>query len=368
MRVLQVINSLYWGGVQELQVTLATAAQKSGISLSLASLGADEDTPYRARLERLGVPVRTFPARKLYDSKRILALSGFMRRESFDLVHTHLSSSNIVGAFAARTAGIPLIATLHVPNIDGNALRKRLNVWVLRNLMDSVTAIGPTIAETYPHNLKRKPIRVIPNAVYLPPEFPAEERLKIRCEIIGGADGPVIISAGRLDQFKGFEDLLNGIAHLRRAYPSLCLLIAGAGSLYSALQAQIQVQDLTRQVHLLGGRGDVPRLLAASDIYVSASYSEGMSISILEAMAAGLPVVATCAGENSRLVLPSTGILIPVGDPQALAAGIARLIDSPKLRSSLGAEGRCQVSRLYNVETWFDRIRSLYEEILERHP
>lgn len=367
MRVLQVIDSLYWGGVQELQVTLATAAQKSEVSLSLASLGADEDTPYRARLERLGVPVLTFPARKLYDWKRILALASFMRCESFDLVHTHLRSSNIAGAFAARLAGIPVVATLHLPNMDSNPLRKWLNVWVLRSLMHSVIAVGPVVAETFFNGLGRKPIRVIPNAVCLPPEFSAEERMKLRLEVTGSSNGPVIISTGRLNQVKGYEDLLNAIAHLRRAYPSLRLLIAGAGRLYPVLQEQIQSQDLTAHVLLLGGRRDVPGLLAASDIYASASYLEGMSISILEAMAAGLPVVATCAGENSMFVLPSTGILIPFGDAQALAAALARLIESPELRTSLGVEGRSLVSRLYNVETWFDRIRGVYEEALESH-
>jgi glycosyltransferase involved in cell wall biosynthesis len=365
MRVLQVISSLYWGGVQELQVTLATAAQKSGISLSLASLGADEDTPYRARLERLGVQVQTFPARKIYDWNRILALSGFMHRGAFDLVHTHLTSANIVGAFAARMAGIPLVATLHVPSMGSNPLREGLNAWVLRNLMSTLTAVGATVADSYSNALKSKSVRVIPNAVFLPAEVSVEERLNIRSEIVGRADGPVIVSTGRLDQDKGYEDLLDGIALLCGAYPSLCLLIAGAGGRHATLQEQIQAQGLASQVHLLGGRPDVPRLLAASDIYVSASYIEGMSISILEAMATGLPVVATRAGENSRFVLPSTGILIPIGDVQALAAGIARLIESPELRASLGSEGRSLVSRCYNAETWFDRIRGVYEEVLE---
>jgi glycosyltransferase involved in cell wall biosynthesis len=365
MRVLQVLDSLYWGGVQELQVTLATAARKSGVSLSLASLGANEDTPYRARLERLDVPVFTFPARKLYDWKRILALARFMRQESFDLVHTHLRSSNIVGAFAARIAGLPLIATLHLPNLDTNPRRKWLNVWVLRNLMHRLIAVGPVVSESFSRALRGKPIQVIPNAVYVPPEFSVEERARIRSEITGEAGGPVLISAGRLDQVKGHADLLNGIAHLRSAYPSLCLLIAGAGRLYAALQEQIQVQGLTRQVRLLGGRTDVIRLLTASDIYVSTSYIEGMSISILEAMAAGLPVVATSAGENPIFVLPSTGILVPFGDGQALVAALIRLIESPELRASLGAEGRALVSRHYTVETWFERIRGLYEEVLE---
>jgi glycosyltransferase involved in cell wall biosynthesis len=118
---------------------------------------------------------------------------------------------------------------------------------------------------------------------------------------------------------------------------------------------------------LLGGRSDVPRLLAASDIYVSASYIEGMSISILEAMAAGLPVVGTCVGENSKLILPNIGILIPVGDPSALAKAIAKLVEAPELRSSFGREARSLVSEHHNVESWFEQIRNLYQEVVQRN-
>ncbi|MGZ9225444.1 MAG: glycosyltransferase [Anaerolineales bacterium] len=365
MRVLQVVDSLHWGGVQELLVTLATAAQKSDIDLAVASLRADEDTPYRARLERLGVPVQTFPARRLLDWKRIRALTGFMHRESFDLLHTHLAYSNIVGGFAARASRIPAVATLHLPNIDRSLLRRWLNTWVLRNLMDGLTAVGSITAEKYSTDLQGKPIRVIPNAVYLPSEASMEERMNIRSEILGRVDGPILITTGRLHWTKGHQDLLDGMIHLRRTYPSFCLLLAGAGELYSPFREQIQAQELFKQVHLLGGRSDVPRLLAASDIYVSTSYIEGMSISILEAMAAGLPIVATPAGENSTFIFPSTGILIPFGNSQALVAAITRLIESPELRASLGAEGRSMVSRYYNVETWFARIHDLYAEVVE---
>lgn len=365
MRVLQVIDSLHWGGAQELLVTLAGAAQGSDISLSVANLRGDEDTPYRTRLEKLGVPVQTFPAKKILNPKRFWALSRLMRNESFDLVHTHLMYSNIVGAIGARMYGIPTIATLHVPSIEKNRLRKELNAWVLRNLMHRVVAVGTSIAESYSDALKSKPIRVIPNAVSLTPPLSAEERMKIRYEMIDGAQGPILITVGRLDEAKGYEDLLKGMIELRRVYPSLHLLIVGAGGFYFTLEKQIQNQELAENVHLLGGRDDVPRLLAASDIYVSASYIEGMSISILEAMAAELPIVATCVGENSKLILPTTGILVPVRNSRALAEAIAKMVESPELRTSFGAEARSLVSKLYNVESWFAQIRNLYKDVVE---
>jgi glycosyltransferase involved in cell wall biosynthesis len=130
---------------------------------------------------------------------------------------------------------------------------------------------------------------------------------------------------------------------------------------------QIQNYGLSKQVHLLGGREDVPRLLAASDIYVSASYIEGMSISILEAMAAELPIVATCVGENPKLILPTTGILVPVRNSRALAEAIAKMVESPELRTSFGAEARSLVSKLYNVESWFAQIRNLYKDVVDRN-
>lgn len=361
LRVLQVIDSLHWGGVQQLQVTLAEAARGSDLSLALASLGPDEATPYRARLESLGVCVQIFPSRKLLDLKRILALAGWIRSQKFDLVNTHLMYSNIVGGFAARLTGVPAVATLHLPNrIDPNPLRERLNDWVLRYLMRDLTAVGAAVAEAYAASLHHKPVRVIPNAVPVGPDLPYDERLRIRCAASGSASGPVLISTGRLDEVKGYGDLLKAAALLLSAHPSLQLLIAGEGVLFNSLQEQIRVLGLAGHAHLLGGRTDVPDLLAASDIYVSASYLEGMSISILEALAAGLPVVATHAGENARFITPDIGILSPPGDPAALAAGIAGLLDSPKRCAAMGASGRARIRAQYNVGDWFRRIREVY--------
>lgn len=368
MRVLQVIDSLHWGGVQQLQITFATAARNSDISLSLASLRADEDTPYRACLEDLDVSVSFFPSRKLLNWKRILALSRWMKREDFDLVHTHLPYANIVGALAARLANIPVIATLHVPNVDSTRLRRALNEWTLQHWMQEVIAVGASVAETFPGVADAHHIHIIHNAVRLPQACTAEERTQTRHEIMGSHGGPVLISVGRLDEAKGFDDLLRGVSLIRKKHPSLRVWIVGAGNYLPLLQSRIESQGLSEYVNLLGARADVPRLLAASDVYVSTSRVEGMSISMLEAMAAGLPVVATCAGENSRLVLPTTGVLISIGDIQALADGLDRLLSSPSLRVSLGVEAISIVMQSYNVETWFRQIRSVYLNAVKERP
>lgn len=364
MRVLQVIDSLHWGGVQQLQVTFAHAARNSDLSLSLVSLRAEEDTPYRRRLEEAGVPVVFFPAKNLLNGRRLLQLTRWIKSGGFDLVHTHLPYSNIVGAIAARSANIPVVATLHVPNVDLNPLRKRLNEWTLQHLMQEVMAVGKSVAETFPRVASARPIHVIHNAICLPRAYTSEERIQTRQEVMGSREGPVLISVGRLDQAKGYDDLLQGVSLIRKNHPSMHVWIVGAGAYLDALQRQIELHELSGCVHVLGGRSDVPRLLAASDVYVSTSRMEGMSISILEAMAAGLPLVATCVGENSRLVLPTTGVLIPTGDIQALADGLDRLLASPSLRVSLGVEALSVVMKSYDTKIWIKQIRSIYEDAL----
>lgn len=187
----------------------------------------------------------------------------------------------------------------------------------------------------------------------------------MRNEIMGSHNGPVLISVGRLDESGGFEDLLLGIRLIRKKHPLLRVWMVGIGDHLPGLQSRIEAQRLATYVKLLGARADVPRLLAASDVYVSASHVGGMSIYILQAMAAGLPVIATCAGENSSLVLPTTGVIIPIGDTQSLADGLDRLLASPSLRVALGIEALSVIMRSYSVVAWFGKIRNIYEEAVK---
>jgi len=155
---------------------------------------------------------------------------------------------------------------------------------------------------------------------------------------------------------------------LRRTYPAVALIIAGEGRLESEVQQQIGSMGLTDHVFLLGRRDDVPDLLAASDVYVSASLWEGLSVATLEAMAAGLPVVATQVGEVPRMVVAGAGTMVAPQDPEALAQALASFLESPAKRQLVGATAKAHVARYYDANTWVQQLLALYRGLYTPAP
>ena len=130
------------------------------------------------------------------------------------------------------------------------------------------------------------------------------------------------------------------------------------------LVAHLTELDLQNDVFLLGSRNDVPRLLAAADVYVNSSLREGTPVSVLEAMAAGLPIIATAVGENPFLLSREAGILVPPGQPEKLAAAIIFLLVSPQKRIELGSAARIRIKENYERTTWSRSLLSLYGEVI----
>ncbi|MBU1660371.1 MAG: glycosyltransferase, partial [Chloroflexi bacterium] len=151
-------------------------------------------------------------------------------------------------------------------------------------------------------------------------------------------------------------------AALHQKIPAAYLIIVGGGTLYDQLSEQVAALKLEKHTQLLGARTDVPRLLAASDIYVNASHREGLPLAILEAMSAGLPVVATGVGGVPELV-GGRGILVPPRRPEAFTAALVSLLNDPARQRSLGMAARAHVNHHYAPSPWFEQILAVYQEV-----
>jgi glycosyltransferase involved in cell wall biosynthesis len=365
MRVAQIIDSLKIGGAQKLQLTFAHAARQRNLSLTILSLREDFDTPIPEQLVELGVPALHFPARKLFSPSRMSALASYLRKEKFDVVQTHLTSANIVGPLVARMAGVPAIATLHSASFDprhhGKG-RRALESWALRFGASRVVAVGHVVAGVHKERLGGKPIEVIPNAVLPVEQITDSQREQLRGEISGDSARPLLLSVGRLSLPKGYNDLLSAFDLVRQTYPGCVLAIVGGGDLLESLSKQIHDLRLNGSAFLLGQRNDVQQLLCAADVYVSSSHWEGLPVSVLEAMSAGLPIAATNVGDLPHVVTAETGILVPPKDFRQLARAINRLLSSDSLRKSMGEAARKYVLKNHSPLAWIDRYIRLYEE------
>ena len=175
------------------------------------------------------------------------------------------------------------------------------------------------------------------------------------------------ICVARLDALKGINDLVRGVAECKTMRVGFDLSLVGDGPCRGELEGLVRSLDLSDEISFLGWREDVPALLMHADMYVLASYTEGMPLSILEAMAAGLPVVATAVGGVPELVQDGvTGLLVPPRDPQALAGAMSRLVKDPALRRRMGEAGRRRVEEHFSFDRMVQQYEDLYRELLAR--
>jgi glycosyltransferase involved in cell wall biosynthesis len=376
LRVAQIVDTLKIGGAQALLVTLAEAVPAGALQMDVISLNglpADGRVDVADRLRSVGATVSSLPARRLADPLRFARLYRRLRETPYDLVHTHLTYANILGVSAARLAGKPVAATLHNVRpshhrrsalaLEGPALQRA----------DAVIAVGEQVAAAYRERRPGLPVRVIPNAVRPPLLLPPAERRALRAALTGDPDRPLLIAVGRLTAQKGYCDLLAALQQVAIAAPDVALLIAGDGELRAELLADLERRDLGGRVMLLGLRDDVPALLAAADLYVSAAHWEGLPVALLEAMAAGLPVVATDVGDAPHVVAGAhtsgpAGLLTPTGFPEALAQGIVTLLRDPERCDVMGAAGAARVAADYGAAAWAGRMLDLYAELAHAEP
>ena len=366
MKIVQMIDSLTLGGTQQMLIHLVRNLHPLGIEITIINLRPPVEESIREEFESLGVKVVTFPFVKLFSPRSFYQLLSFLRHERFDLIHAYLTYSNIIASLAGQLVGVPVIGSLrnagHDPN-DYSQKRDLLNTIALRYACTRVLANGFAVAEFGRKSLGDLQIDIIPNAVELVPPLLDHHRRSLRTELIGDADQLLILTVGRLESRKGFPELIKAFADLSMEYPTSVLVIAGGGYLKNELQLLINDLNVQHRVFLLGFRSDVSRLLAVADIYVNSSNAEGMAVSILEAMSAGLPVVATSVGDTPFVIQPGTGVLVPPNNPIELAQALRGLLNSPAERRIIGLAAREHIRNNYGFNMWRQKILELYSRI-----
>lgn len=366
MYIFQMIDGLSTGGAEHLQVTFAKEAKRRGFKMAVISLEEEDDSQYLRELRELGTPVYFFPTKRIFDFKNLYRITKLFWVERPDILHTHLTYSNIIGSMVAHLTRVRVVATLHSTGMD-ERFRASRTEWVekltLRYLMHKIIACGPAVGRHYQIDNKDERVIVIPNAVDYATILPHSERDILRKQIAGDSNRLIVISVGRLESQKGFQDLVDAFSILHSSHPNTFLVIVGGGGFRNIIEQKIKDLSLSEHVRLLGWRTDVPSLLFASDLFVLASHWEGLPISILEAMTAGLPVLATDVGDNAWAI-DSTGMTVPPHKPEILADAMIELLDDPARCITLGQAARARIDGVFNPSIWFDKIISVYQALL----
>jgi len=306
------------------------------------------------------VPVPV-PLRHEGDLVSAWRLARIVKREAIDLIHAHSSHAHSIALLTRMLAGRgKVVVHRRVSNPPKGHLLNRLKY----RMPDRFLCVSEAVAgvlEAY--GVGHGHAVTVPSAVDL-------SRLDVAPADRNGLglaeDSTVILSAGALVKVKDHETLIKAFAAIRPCFPRAVLVLAGGGPLESALREQIRALQLEDAVQMLGHREDVPALLGIADLYVSSSLLEGLGTSVLEALAARVPVVATKAGGIGEMVRTGeTGILVPSGDPEALARAMDEALSHPKATEDWKANGRALVEQHYTAERMVAGTIAVYEELLQ---
>ena len=326
-----------------------------------------------ARTEHVSSLVQ--PPRPHRDAAALARIAAIAKRFRPQIVHTHTAKAGFVGRLAGLGAVRPrpvVVHTYHGHVLEGyfDPMRERAYrsleaflarrtdclVGVSQATVDDLVRLGVAAADRF---------CVVPLGLDLEPfaRLEPDDGLAVRNEIGADEDDVVLTFVGRVVPIKRVDLLLRAVALAGR---SARLVVVGDGEIRGGLEGLSRELGIGGDVSFLGYRRDLPAIAAATDVAVLGSANEGTPVSLIEAAAAGRPAIATRVGGVSEVVTPEIGLLVPSGDPEALAAAITNLAADPGRRARLGATARERALSRYSVQRLVAEIRELYEELLAR--
>ena len=364
LQLLLVVDSLEVGGAERHVVDLAAALCRKGHEVEVACSVAGG---LAQRLQEAGVPFRPLTERLV--KRRVSpayarGVGRLLREKAFDLVHAHIYASAVAAAIATRKTGPRLVITEHTEASWQTWWTRRVSRWAHGRSSHTI-AVSTPIRRRLIEKDRVPPDRVslIPNAVIPAPDDPPNLSGTLPD---GWLEEPLVGVVARLQPEKGVATFLKAAALVSKASPRARFLVVGDGPLREELRDLVGRLGVEDRVRFLGYRTEARALIRLLDVLVVPSLTEGSPLIVLEAMAAGVPVVASAVGgvpDQARH--GEEGLLVPPGDPEALAGAMDELLRDPRRARRLGAAGRRRTENGFSHETLVRRIEGVYRAVLE---
>jgi glycosyltransferase involved in cell wall biosynthesis/protein-tyrosine-phosphatase len=371
LRVCHVMSADLWAGAEvQLATTVAYLRSQPDVDVSAVLFN---DGPLASRLRELGLRVTILDEGRLSAFAIVRRLIGIFRDQRVDIVHTHRYKDTVLGALAAKLAGVPhLVRTVHglrEPMRGWSALKFRLyealDRFALMCAGDLVIAVSARMADALrSRGYRPTSVTCIHNGVNVAAIAASRSADDVRRELGIAANAFVIGTIGRLSAVKGHATLLRAARLIRNKRRDLRLLIVGAGPLRRELETEAASLGIADACVFTGVREDVYDLIGAMDMFALPSLSEGIPMSVLEAMALGCPVVASRVGGVPEMIHDDeTGVLVEPGDEGALAAACLRIIGDPVYAMTLGTAGRRVVAERFSSERSGRALLAAYKSV-----
>jgi len=364
MRIAHLIESDGPGGAERVVAQLATGLQAAGAE-NVVFLPERGEGWLAEQLRGSGVAIEKFHVDRPVSPTCARSLTQAFRRHRITVAHSHEFSMAVYGAWAAWRAGVPHVITMHGGRYYGGRLRRRLAMRAAIAMSGKTVAVSAPLARALTDDLSiaGSRVQVIPNGV--PRQRP--QRVNLREELRLTPNARLIVSVGNLYPVKGHVHLVDAAARLADRHPSLHVAIAGRGDLEDDLAARARAHGLADRIHLLGLRSDISAILAAADLFVLPSLSEGLPLAVLEAMFAGCAIVASDVGEIATVLEDGrAGVLVEPANPAALAEAIDALLNDPKRAKNLGTRAAFRAVAEYDISRMVRRYATVYQELVQR--
>jgi glycosyltransferase involved in cell wall biosynthesis len=358
--VLHLTETSDTGGAENMIISLVENLDQSRYRSVVCLL---RDGWLNAQLQRRGIETIVIPQPRSVDFLWLYRAYRVLKDRSIHVMHSHEFAMNAYGSLLSAISGIPIVATVHGKNYYCEKWRRRA-AYRFAARHSSMVAVSDDLRQFLSQRvgIPLGNIRVVHNGIDLKRYAAHEGDNAVRAELGIGVDQRVIGTVGNLFAVKGQTYLLKACKTVAGEFPTFVLLIAGEGEQMDSLRKEASDLGIARNVRFLGFRNDVPSLLQAMDVFVLPSLSEGLPLSILEALALKKPVVATNVGGVSEIIEDGiNGYFVPPKSPEALAHRILMLLHGPGVAARIGEAGRKRVEDAFALERMVREYESLYE-------
>lgn len=362
--VTTLVDSLLAGGAERVAIELACALDRTRFAPHV--IVTRGDGPLRSLLDAADVPYTLLERRRALDLRawrrahRLIAATA----SAGGMLHAHKFGSNAWAALLSRTAGVPLVVHEHNFSAEPSRLRSFIDRFWIATRAQRVLCVSDSVADIERSNgVPADLVEVVPNGVRLDAAWPRD---RARTELALDPGAFTIGIVGRLRPEKAHEVLLAAIARLTSndaPRHAIQLCVVGDGPRRAELESLAEALGIAVHVSWAGEREDAATLAAAFDAAVICSHWEGLPLAALEAMAAGVPLVASSVGGLPTLLEDGAGLLAPPGDAAAFADALRVLIDDPERCATIAAAGRARVEERYSFARMVSRIEGIYDEI-----
>jgi len=365
-RILYLIVTLPVGGAEEHLLSLIRNLDRSRYDPLVCCIG--KSGPIGGEIEKTGVCVVELGmlSRGGFDRRIVRMIREVLRREKISLLHSHLYHANFYGRLAAFQEHIPAVCTIHNTYARPKLHRRFLNRWLARRSSRIIAVSGPVHDDIVRYDgVDPSKITVIPNGVDMSRFDISLSREQSRERLGVPLEGFLVGAVGRLEEQKGLSYLIEAIRILVEGGKNVSLFVVGSGREEGRLREQAANSGIADSVFFLGTRRDVPELYRAMDVFALSSLWEGGPITLLEAMASGVPVVATPVGFVPEVLQDGkNGFIVPIRDPEELAEALWKVHEDPFTAEAAAQAGRETVRDRYSHQFLAERVMAVYEETL----